>query len=199
MLNLDQVRLLEQKVEQVVTRIKTLSQENAILKNQLNSVNAQNKELVSRNQELKTTVSSFKEDQGRIEEGILSALSRLNEFEDVALGRKDSYQDNLSNNLEQNSNSELTNNSELSNTSEQNQQTFSSQDKQSYSKTAPVEQTREERPLSSDSFFDDTNQPENDLNSSTDNSNSDSNIDVTNNKNEELDANLDVDTQLEIF
>jgi len=75
MLNLDQVRLLENRVEKAVGRIQSLTAENAHLRSQLSGLQA-------RVGELEGLVRSFRDDQGRIEEGILSALDRLSAFED---------------------------------------------------------------------------------------------------------------------
>ncbi len=75
MLNLDQVRLLENRVEKAIGKIQSLDGENARLKTQLSALQAH----VS---ELESLVQSFKDDQGRIEEGILNALDRLSAFED---------------------------------------------------------------------------------------------------------------------
>jgi chromosome segregation ATPase len=63
MLSLDQVRLLENRVE------------NTHVRSQLSGLQA-------RVNELEGLVRSFKDDQGRIEEGILNALDRLSAFED---------------------------------------------------------------------------------------------------------------------
>jgi hypothetical protein len=75
MLNLDQVRLLENRVEKAVGKIQSLTTENAHLRSQLSGLQA-------RVGELEGLVRSFKDDQGRIEEGILNALDRLSAFED---------------------------------------------------------------------------------------------------------------------
>ncbi|MCD1653269.1 cell division protein ZapB [Treponema zuelzerae] len=75
MLNLDQVRLLENRVEKAVDKIQSLTSENQQLKGQLSG-------LQSRVLELEGLVNAFKNDQGRIEEGILNALDRLSAFED---------------------------------------------------------------------------------------------------------------------
>jgi chromosome segregation ATPase len=76
MLNLDQVRLLENRVEKAVGKIQTLTAENTHLRSQLSGLQA-------RVNELEGLVRAFKDDQGRIEEGILSALDRLSAFEDT--------------------------------------------------------------------------------------------------------------------
>lgn len=75
MLSLDQVRLLENRVQKAVGKITSLTDENARLRSQLSG-------LQTRVNELEGLVRSFKDDQGRIEEGILSALDRLSAFED---------------------------------------------------------------------------------------------------------------------
>jgi hypothetical protein len=75
MLNLDQVRLLENRVEKAVGKIQTLTAENTHLRTQLSG-------LQTRVNELEGLVRAFKDDQGRIEEGILSALDRLSAFEE---------------------------------------------------------------------------------------------------------------------
>jgi peptidoglycan hydrolase CwlO-like protein len=86
MLNLDQVRLLENRVMKAVGKIESLTAENGRLKNQLTS-------LQSRVNELEGLVRSFKDDQGRIEEGILNALDRLSAFEDSAYSSQEAAQE----------------------------------------------------------------------------------------------------------
>ncbi len=82
MLNLDQVRLLENRVEKAVTKIQSLTTENTHLRSQLST-------LQTRVGELEGLVRSFRDDQGRIEEGILNALDRLSAFEDSAYHAED--------------------------------------------------------------------------------------------------------------
>ena len=76
MLSLEQVKLLESKVSRAIDYTKKLSEENAVLKDKLDSYQ-------KRIDELDALVLKFKDEQGRIEEGILSALDRLNKFEDA--------------------------------------------------------------------------------------------------------------------
>lgn len=83
MLTLDQVRLLENRVGKAVGRISSLTEENTLLKNKLS-------EFQNRINELESLVGSFKDDQGRIEEGILNALDRLSAFEDSFLSSQTS-------------------------------------------------------------------------------------------------------------
>ena len=77
MLSLDQVRLLENRVVKAVGKIESLTAENARLRAQLSG-------LQTRVGELEGLVRSFKDDQGRNEEGILNALDRLSAIEDSA-------------------------------------------------------------------------------------------------------------------
>jgi uncharacterized phage infection (PIP) family protein YhgE len=75
MISLEQIRLLEQKVQAAVARIGQLKQENATLKEHLSSYQ-------KRIDELEVLVDSFKADQGQIEQGILNALAQLDQLED---------------------------------------------------------------------------------------------------------------------
>jgi len=76
MVNLEQVRLLETKVAKAIDYVKRLSEENTLLRGKLDGYK-------NRIDELEVLVQRFKEDQGNIEAGIISALERLNQFEDV--------------------------------------------------------------------------------------------------------------------
>ena len=76
MLSLEQVLLLESKVTRIIDHTKKVNEENASLKKNLDSYQ-------KRIEELELIVQQFKEDQSRIEDGILSALDRLNKFEDA--------------------------------------------------------------------------------------------------------------------
>lgn len=78
MISLDQVHLLEQKVEIAISRITTLNREKAALVERCNK-------LENQNGELRTQLSAFEQDQGRIEKGILSALDRLANMENTIL------------------------------------------------------------------------------------------------------------------
>ena len=80
MVSLEQVKLLESKVTKAIDYVKKVTEENTTLKGKLDSYQ-------SRISELEVIVQQFKEEQSRIETGILSALDRLNQFED-ALERK---------------------------------------------------------------------------------------------------------------
>ena len=75
MISLDQVRLLEQKVENAVNKIIQLQKENAELKERCAF-------LESQAENLNKKVSDFECDQNEIEVGIANALERLNFVED---------------------------------------------------------------------------------------------------------------------
>ncbi|MDR2900673.1 MAG: cell division protein ZapB [Treponema sp.] len=76
MISLEQVKLLETKVAKAIDYVNHLTGENAMLKEKLTGYQ-------TRIDELEVLIKRFKEDQGRIEGGILSALDRLNQFEDA--------------------------------------------------------------------------------------------------------------------
>ena len=76
MISLDQVRLLEQKVENAVNKILQLQRENAELKERCAFLESQASNL---NQK----VSNYESDQNQIEEGIVKVLKRLNGVEDA--------------------------------------------------------------------------------------------------------------------
>ena len=75
MLSLEHVKLLESKVTRTIEVIKSLSEENAVLRSKLDRYQG-------RIGELETLIKSFKEDQGKIESGILAAIEKLNQLED---------------------------------------------------------------------------------------------------------------------
>jgi hypothetical protein len=76
LINLEQVKLLETKVIKAIDYVERVTKENAALQTRLESYK-------KRIDELEILIVRFKEDQGRIEDGILSALDRLNQFEDA--------------------------------------------------------------------------------------------------------------------
>ncbi|MDR0400957.1 MAG: cell division protein ZapB [Treponema sp.] len=76
MVTLEQVKLLETKVVRTIEYVDRISRENAQLQGKLDSYQ-------KRIDELEVLIQKFREDQGRIEEGILAALDRLNKFEDA--------------------------------------------------------------------------------------------------------------------
>ena len=76
MISLEQVKLLESKVTRTIEYVKKVTEENTALKGKLNSCQ-------KRIDELEVLIRQFKDEQSRIEDGILSALDRLNQFEDA--------------------------------------------------------------------------------------------------------------------
>jgi len=76
MVNLEQIKLLESKVTKTIDYVNKVTDENKRLKEKLDSYQV-------RIDELEVLILKFKEDQSLIEDGILSALDRLNQFEDA--------------------------------------------------------------------------------------------------------------------
>ena len=76
MVTLEQVKLLETKVSRTIDYVKNLTEENSALRNKLDSYQR-------RIDDLEVLIQRFREDQSKIEDGILSALDRLNQFEDA--------------------------------------------------------------------------------------------------------------------
>jgi predicted nuclease with TOPRIM domain len=76
MITLEQVKLLESKAARAIEYVERVSRENAQLQGKLDSYRR-------RIDELEVVIRQFKEDQSRIEEGVLAALDRLNQFEDA--------------------------------------------------------------------------------------------------------------------
>ena len=78
MISLDQILLLEQRVESAVAKIAQLQAENDALRSKCSELtNA----LSSKSEQL----STFESDQNKIESGILKALDRLNSIENSVL------------------------------------------------------------------------------------------------------------------
>jgi hypothetical protein len=86
MLTLEQVKLLETKVARAVEYVERVSAENVSLRSKLEAYQ-------KRIDDLEVLVVRFKEDQGRIEDGILAALDRLNQFEDALENKLNPEQD----------------------------------------------------------------------------------------------------------
>ena len=76
MVSLEQIKLLESRVTKTIDYVKMVTDENKRLEAKLDSYQV-------RIDELEVLVLKFKEDQRLIEDGILSALDRLNQFEDA--------------------------------------------------------------------------------------------------------------------
>jgi hypothetical protein len=79
MVTLEQIKLLESKVARTIDTVIRVTEENSFLKSKLETYQ-------KRIDELEVLIQRFKEEQGRIEEGIISALDRLNKFEETVEG-----------------------------------------------------------------------------------------------------------------
>lgn len=76
MVNLDQIKQLEARVSKAIELMQTLKDENDLLKLELH-------DRQKRIEELENIVLVFKNDQAKIEEGIVNALNHLSAFEDT--------------------------------------------------------------------------------------------------------------------
>jgi len=83
MVTLEQVRLLEAKVTKAIDFVRRVAGENTRLKDENSQLAEKLDSCQRRIDELEVLIQDFKEEQSRIEEGILSALERLNQFEDT--------------------------------------------------------------------------------------------------------------------
>ena len=85
MVSLDQVLLLQEKVETAVRRITDLTEQNVQLKNENDALRSKCAELSKALSEKTELVSSFENQQDKIEKGIISALKKLDGLEDAVL------------------------------------------------------------------------------------------------------------------
>jgi len=81
MISLEQIRTLESKVHKAVNMLTAAQEENQLLRGKLSAYE-------SRIEELEYLIEEFKEDQSEIEEGIISALSHLDQLENAVGGLK---------------------------------------------------------------------------------------------------------------
>jgi predicted nuclease with TOPRIM domain len=91
MVKIEQVELLESRIAKAVDYVEHLSAENKALAAEKEKLQTKLEANQKRIDELEVLVMRFKEDQGRIEDGIQSALNRLSQFEDAfekTLGEK---------------------------------------------------------------------------------------------------------------
>ena len=86
MVTLEQVRQLETKIAKAIEYVNRLSAEEKLLREENNLLRDKLESSLKRVDELEGSIQRFKEDQCRIEEGIIAALDRLNQFED-AIGK----------------------------------------------------------------------------------------------------------------
>ena len=92
MLGVEQIRTLEDRIEKALAFIRALRDENAALQTKAEASDtargrAEERAAVaeSRVRELEDAIAAFKNDQAKIEEGILHALEKLDAFEDLVL------------------------------------------------------------------------------------------------------------------
>jgi FtsZ-binding cell division protein ZapB len=83
MVSLEQVKLLEARVAKAIEYVQRLSAENAALVSEKKGLQVKLETNQKRIDELEVLVMHFKEDQGRIEDGIIAALDRLSQFEEA--------------------------------------------------------------------------------------------------------------------
>jgi len=83
MINLEQVKLLETKITKTIDFVERVSKENAALLRREADLQDKLEAYQKRIDELEVLIMGFKEEQGRIEDGILSALDRLSRFEEA--------------------------------------------------------------------------------------------------------------------
>jgi len=83
MVSLEQVQLLESKVARAIEIVGRVTAENAALVSERTGLQSKLDASQKRLDELELLVIRFKEDQGRIEDGIIAALDRLSQFEEA--------------------------------------------------------------------------------------------------------------------
>ena len=83
MISLEQVQLLEARVSKAIEYVNRVTAENAALASEKSGLQKKLEANQKRIDELEVHVMRFKEDQGRIEDGIVAALDRLSQFEEA--------------------------------------------------------------------------------------------------------------------
>ncbi|MDR2922017.1 MAG: hypothetical protein LBU85_01600 [Treponema sp.] len=83
MINLEQVKLLETKVAKTIDFVERVSKDNTALLRREAELQEKLEAYQKRIDELEVLIMGFKEEQGRIEDGILAALDRLSQFEEA--------------------------------------------------------------------------------------------------------------------
>jgi len=82
-ISLEQVQLLEAKIAKAIEYLQRLTAENNALVSERSGLQTKLDSCQKRIDELEVHVMRFKEDHGRIEDGILAALNRLSQFEEA--------------------------------------------------------------------------------------------------------------------
>ena len=93
MISLDQVQLLEARVAKAIEYVQRVTAENESLSSERKGLQLKLEANQKRIDELEVLVMRFKEDQSRIEDGIIAALDRLSQFEEAF---EDSLKDKVS-------------------------------------------------------------------------------------------------------
>jgi len=83
MISLEQVQLLETRVSKAIESFQKVTSENAALVSERAGLKAKLEANQKRIDELEVLVMRFKEEQSRIEDGIIAALDRLSQFEEA--------------------------------------------------------------------------------------------------------------------
>ena len=86
MISLEQVQLLESRVSRAIEYVQKANAENAALVSEKAVLQAKLDAYQKRIEELEVFVLRFKDEQGRIEDGIIAALDRLSQFEEAFEG-----------------------------------------------------------------------------------------------------------------
>jgi len=83
MISLEQVQLLEARISKAIEYVQLKDAENAALISEKADLQKKMEANQKRIDELEVLVMRFKEEQGRIEDGIIAALDRLSQFEEA--------------------------------------------------------------------------------------------------------------------
>jgi len=82
-ISIEQVQLLENKIAKTIEYVQRVNAQNAALSSERALLQSKLDSYQKRIDELEVHVMRFKEDQGRIEDGIIAALDRLSQFEEA--------------------------------------------------------------------------------------------------------------------
>ncbi|MDR3020585.1 MAG: cell division protein ZapB [Treponema sp.] len=83
MISLEQVQLLEARVSKAIEYVQRVTADNAALTSEREGLLIKLETYQKRIDQLEALVMRFKEDQSRIEDGIIAALDRLSQFEEA--------------------------------------------------------------------------------------------------------------------
>src|SRR5574344_1027858 len=125
MISLDQVLLLQKKVETAVEKIGTLTNTVSQLKDDNDALRSKCAELTKALSTKTEQVSTLEDEQGKIEEGIMNALNRLSTVENSVLNTAGSTIENQDVKKEEHVNVEEQKSAETVNQEQHNNQTAS--------------------------------------------------------------------------